>query len=306
MKMNISKIIKEEVKNLMEVRYLQPYKDIKNKTPLSDDETIVVYHGFNKLNDAQLAAKFGITGKERAKRIYSYEAGNNPNGLFVTIEFITAKQFSGGVIVEFATKVSNLEAPVWAGGGSYFVQGQYTKSFNSPEEREDQRNAHRDEQSKSEYDAISQSDRPELAYSLYEGSEKQALFIGDLNPNMIRAFWVNSELIDNRRHGGEWERLSTQEFGKRYVTDEKMKEKYVGSDKPRHSDEYYGKKNKILKPADDFNPDRLKKHFDSLKHFNYDEFVESYIINWDNYVMNAYFYPKQIEQIKKYYNITEK
>lgn len=299
----ITNIIKEELQNLFEVRYIKPFDDINNNIPLKDDEVIVVYHGFNKVNDAQIAAKFGFTGKERAKRIYSYESGNNPKGLFVTVDFNVAKNFTGGVIVEFATKVSDLEAPVWAGGGSYFVQGQYTKSFRDDDERQAQTQQHRDTQSKSEYDAISQSDRPELAYSIYENPERQALFIGDINPNMIKAFWVKDELINNRRHVGEWRRISREEFINKYATDEKMQTKYMGDDNPRHSDEYYRKSNKIFKPAEDFSVDKLKDYLKD-SYYDYDDFVKNMIIKWHNTAMNTYFYPKQIEQIKKIYNVT--
>ena len=289
---------------ISEVRYIQPYSDIENNIPLKDNETIVVYHGFNKFQEGLLVAKFGLSGKERAKRIYSYEYGNNPKGLFVTINFNTVKrEFAhGGVIMELATKVNNLESPVWVGGRSYYVQGEYTKSFNSPEEREQQRLLNRERDKQNEYPAIANSDRPELAYTLYENPEKQALYIGDLNPNMIRAFWVNEVLKNERRTNGPWVRMSRHEFLNKYYNDDNLKTKYTGKERSEYSEDYYNKENKIFKPADDFNINKLKKYLKD-NDYNYDNFVDYYIKDWDSYLINNMLYPKQIEQLKQYFNV---
>ena len=307
--MRLKKLIKEEIEKLYEVRYIQPYSDINNNIPILDDETIVVFHGFNNFDHALLTAKFGLSGKERAKRIYSYEAGNNPKGLFVSINFdLVERNFShGGAIIEFATKVSNLESPVWVGGRSYFVQGEYTRSFQNPEEREQQRLLNRERDSKNEYPAIANSDRPELAYNLYENSEKQALYIGDLNPNMIRAFWVNEILKDERRTNGQWVRMSRHEFLKKYYNDDNLMRNYStfrGTEK-RYSDDYYDKTSKIFLPAEDFSIDKLKNYL-AKEGYNYNNFIEYYIKNWDAELIQSMLYPKQIEQLKKYFNIDKK
>ena len=105
-----------------EVRYVNPMDS--KESPLSDSEVIRVYHGFNKFDDAEKVLKNGLSGKEKARRIYSYESGNNPYGLFVSVNFKVAKDFChSGVVIEFSTKVSDLDAPIWVGGRSYFVQG---------------------------------------------------------------------------------------------------------------------------------------------------------------------------------------
>ena len=75
--MKLKRLITEEIQNLFELRHITPYSDIENNISLKDDETIVVFHGFNKFEEGLLTAKFGLTGKEHAKRIYSYEAVNN-------------------------------------------------------------------------------------------------------------------------------------------------------------------------------------------------------------------------------------
>lgn len=304
--MKLNNIILEEIGKLFEVRHVN-FQDMFNDMPLKDDETIIVYHGFSDFNEALYAAKFGITGKERANRRFSYETVNNPNGLFVTVDFnVVKKDFAyNGVIMEFATKVSNLEAPIWAGGGSYFVQGDYTQGFNSPEEREQQRLLNREKELQSKYPAITQSDRPELAQTIYQNREQQALFIGDLNPNMIRGFWVNDKLRDEQKYGGRWINMSRNEFLRKYYNPEDIKiepNRFSDLTKKVYPERYNDKSNKIFMPAEDFNIDKLKKYLEK-QNYNYDNFVKYYIMNWDDYAMNTYFYPRQIEQIKKYFNI---
>jgi hypothetical protein len=203
---------------LNEVRYIDTtYPNINKETPILDNETIRVYHGFNRFEDVETVLKNGLSGKERARRIYSYESGNNPYGLFVTVDFdVVKRNFAhSGVIIEFSTKVSDLEAPVWVGGRSYFVQGEYTKSFKDMDEREQQRLINRQKAGESPYDYISKSDRPELADVIFDNPERQALYVGDLNPNMIKAVWYNEVLHKERRTNGEWVRLSRKQFIKK-------------------------------------------------------------------------------------------
>ena len=141
--MTIFDIIKQEVGlyHLCEdVRTFnsKDWESHSNENPIKETDKIRVYHGFSQFRNGLLAAKYGITGKERAKRVYSYESGNNPKGLFVTTDFKVAKEFSSGtpfVIVEFDTLYNNLESPTWVGGRGYYVQGEYTQSFKSGDER---------------------------------------------------------------------------------------------------------------------------------------------------------------------------
>jgi hypothetical protein len=126
---------------IKEVRVLNPDILLLTKEePLKDNDTIRVYHGFNDFDDAIIAVKYGLSGKEKARRIYSYEANNNPYGLFVTLDFEKAKDFShprkdGTVVVfELNVKVSDLEAPVWP-GGAFTTPGQYSQYWEDEEER---------------------------------------------------------------------------------------------------------------------------------------------------------------------------
>jgi hypothetical protein len=272
----------------------------KVEEPLKDSDTIRVYHGFNKNINALQAIEFGLTGKDKAKRIYSYESGNNPYGLFVSVDFDTAKKFSGGVIIEFQCKVSDLEAPVWK-GGRYFVQGDLTQSFEEGE-REEERMRKRDIHSKSKRDVISKSDRPELAETIFDNPERQALYIGDLNPNMIRAIWVNKILIRDRRINGDYERMNKREFLKEYG-DEIIK--YSNRD-------YTDAKQMLFKPNDDFDIDVA---IDTINHtyvrkggrmvkvpiskniqWSKEDLIDE--LENDPYMLNFLLYPKQIAQFK--------
>ena len=79
----------------------------ENLKPLKDSDTIIVYHGFYSNNDVKIALTKGLSGQEIARRVYSYESGNNPKGLFVSIDFnVVKRRFAGsGIIIEFATKI---------------------------------------------------------------------------------------------------------------------------------------------------------------------------------------------------------
>jgi hypothetical protein len=272
------------MKNIEEVRYLDTKAyNVPREKPLKDTETIRVYHGFYSYETALEVLKKGLSGKERARRIYSFESGNNPYGLFVTVDFESATKFaSSGIIIEFSTKVSDLEAPVWVGGRSYFVQGEYTKSFKDLDEREQQRLLNRQRAGESPYDSISKSDRPELAETLFDNAERQALYIGDLNPNMIKRVWYNETRHIKRLINGPWEKYSVKEF-------------------LNYKKENKGKKGKRIEfyPNDNFTIEKFSSFLDS------DEDLKIYldqIINYDldsDYTLKQYgFWPKQIKQLR--------
>src|SRR5690606_7798519 len=277
----LRKLINEELNSFLgEVKYINP-KDYENYEPIKDSDTIRVYHGFYSFNDVQKVLSTGLSGKEKARRIYSYESGNNPNGLFVSVDFKVASKFAtSGVVIEFSTKVSDLEAPIWVGGRSYFVQGEYTKSFKDLDEREQQRLINRQKAGESPYKFISKSDRPELAETIFDNPEKQALYIGDLNPNMIKYVWYNEQLHKNRRLDGEWKRLRRKDFIKRLNVDTTVK----------HGIGY--------KANDDFNFDELVYNFFDGDYNSRDlkDFVKNTL--QDTYRMRDIgFFPKQIKQI---------
>lgn len=270
--------------------------DLDKQEPLKDSDTIRVYHGFYSKNDVDEVLKSGLSGKDMAKRVYSYEAGNNPKGLFVSTNFNTVKKnfTSSGIIIEFTCNVSDLEAPVWA-GGRYFHQGEYAKSFRdwdwktvTSKEREEELLRRRELARKSEYAFIRDSDRPELAESLYNSSENQALFIGDLNPNMIKYVWYKDK---NGRHDDSYQKYTRKDFILKFKIDTDLGEY-------KH---YY--------PNDEFTIDDFIKRVESkesaeakskypggrfqayLKHYLDDD-------NCNEYELRQHgFFPKQIKEI---------
>lgn len=284
---NIRKIVRSTIlESLDEVRHINSrWPAYNNEKPIKDTETIKVYHGFNKFEDVANVLKIGLSGQERAKRIYSYEYGNNPKGLFVSVDFdvVTRSGFAhSGVIIEFNARVSDLEAPVWVGGRSYFVPGEYTKSFKDADEREQQRLVNRAKESNSDLERIAKSDRPELAATIFENGEKQALFIGNLNPNMINSVWYNEILHKQRRTNGSWERMSRKEFIRKLGVDTKRGD------------------NQLFLPNDDFSMEKMIKKYWPNPEDNWDlkSFIKRFPNFGDDRLQQMGFFPKQIQQMK--------
>jgi GNAT superfamily N-acetyltransferase len=279
-----------------DVRTLNMYRD---KTPINDNEKIRVYHGFGGYakSSALKSIRYGLSGQERADRAYSYEWVNNPKGLFVTIDFkVAERQFAGsGVIIEFDTMVSNLEAPVWKGQDSFFVPGQYTDGFKDDEERKAeqlrkrQQYKDKDPEGNDKYgmnQRISKSDRPELAQSLFNGGEQQALFIGNLDPNNIKYVWFHEGRFFRNNTRGEWTRMTRIEFLK------KMKDELS-----QKNDTLQKGADKLFRPNEDFTIDKLTTILNS-KGYDVQDFLKYY--GRDSQYLNTYFYPKQIQQLTKY------
>lgn len=182
--------------------------EYNGQEPIKNGEKIRVFHGCELKTACQIAIE-GTSGKTYHPRQYSYESGMNPLGIFVTTDFEVAKKFgvsnTGMCIIEFTADTNDLEAPVWNGQGTYFGQGTNPMPFKNAEERNAQKMQYRkDAQSLEDDDYyvggkkhdismghIRNSDKPELANSIFRNNEHQALFMGDLNPNMIKRIWVN-------------------------------------------------------------------------------------------------------------------
>jgi len=194
--------------------------------PIQQGEQFRVFHGFRDFADALNIAKYGTSGKLRTPRVYSYESENNPKGLFVSLDMKkVAAEFAGGyshgVVMEFVANESDLEPPTWP-GGSYTVQGQMAPYFyqdprgarigRAAKKKEDEEQARQ-----SQFPAVSQSNRPGLAHTLF-GSEMQALFVGDLNPESITRFWIQEPEggRDYRQTTSEWKPLTREEFLQRF------------------------------------------------------------------------------------------
>jgi hypothetical protein len=302
MKGFIKTLLREELLN--EVRVLNPYiTKLYNEEGLKDSDTIRVYHGFNNYEYAVTAAKFGLSGKEKAKRIYSYESNNNPYGLFITLDLDTAKKFTYPtgdkgicVIFELNVKVSDLEAPVWP-SGSYTVQGQMAKYWKDDEDRYKNGTLVAREVAKKEYSDskfVMNADRPELAATLV-GNERQALFIGDINPNMIKNIWYG----EGGKHGyspKNYERISIKEFLNKFKNFKPEKNVYGGMSNTEQ--DFHDKKNMLFKPNDDFSMEKLDKYLND-NNSGYNNGVEFIKILGKYNEINRYFWPKQINQMKQ-------
>ena len=250
--------------------------------------------------DAAIATKYGLSGKVKAKRIYSPESNNNPKGLFVSPSFNIAKRFATcGVVIEFNVKVGQLEAPVWP-KGSYTIQGQMASYFKDDEEREKKRSEMRDVHKASNDKNVAKSDRPELSATLAKMAETQALYVGDLNPNMIRAVWYNETLHKNNRINGPWDRITVKDFYK--LVPEKTF-KYT-DDYHNHyvADKIRGVESKVSKPNDDLDDKLLKALADDYD-ISVDELIKilKKAIEYESGEIEAFLWPKQIKQFKDKY-----
>lgn len=293
---------KNLIESILETRVINPYKDFE---PLLDTDKIRVYHGISSHSTGYVydILTRGLSGQVPAGRIYSYEHGNNPKGVFVTINFETAKRnFSGsGVILEFDTIVKNLEAPVWKGQDSYFVQGQYTQSFKDEEERQEEilrkREMYRNIDPEQGYtkERIKKSDRPELAQTLFFNAERQALFVGNLNPNEIKNVWFNEGLFFDRRHGKPWVKYSRKDLLRKFG-DEFKKNKREDT----HPQRSYS--NKLFNPNDDLTYDKFINALirkDYLQNKNDIERIKYIVDTMKKYHLHDWFWPKQIKQFLK-------
>lgn len=179
---------------------------IKTESPLLDSEVVTVYHGIAYLHDVFNILQNGVDGTVPVPRKDKYENLENPKGLFVTPSLKTAAYFAySGYIIEFNTKVSNLEAPLW----------NKTDDDDVVNNREGMRLALREKNSQVRELFISQADRPELAATFSRRIEPQALFIGKLAPNQIKAIWYDPSKDLSQPNAGSdspegWNRISRQ------------------------------------------------------------------------------------------------
>lgn len=225
---------------------LPPGKSPEERPTLKTNDVIRVFHGFRDLEDAIAACRYGLSGKSRVGRVYSYEADNNPTGLFVTTDPKKASEF-GAWIIEFHANMNELEAPVWP-SGSYTVQGQMAQYFgNSKGKREEERINARQRAVDRNIPPISQSERPELANTLLGFGESQALFIGHLNPNRIIRVWLRNN------QNGQLSNTSREEF---------LKNNNAHEFHPNKSNrEAYLASSRIFRVDEEFDPKKFVQSF---------------------------------------------
>lgn len=290
-------------KNLMDVYYKQE--------PIKNGESIRVFHGCN-LETAINACINGLSGQVRVPRKYSYENCMNPKGLFVTTDFNVAKDFAYDVntmvIIEFTANSNDLDTPVWNDSYSYFGQGSNPKPFSNREEREKQKQAYKDAAKNSEYSYVRDSDNPAMAERIFSNNEHQALFVGNLNPNQIKRFWVN------KNGDRTYIPLSRKDF---YLKFGNSEVKY--NDYSKTYSKIY--KEKAFLPNEDFTSIEdmvrrdLENHFQRIpsarKRINAEERIKEDTIDYENalkdaletknydilYDFESFLYPKQMKQL---------
>ena len=297
--------IKEEEERIYEVRYVKTYDD--NQQPIMNNEVLRVFHGFDNIEDAVLIAQYGTSGKFRHPRKFSYENGMNPNGLFVTTDFnVAADSFSYGrvrVVIEFSARVTDLDTPVWNNNYSHFGQDSNPKPFRNRDEREAQKQRYQDNAANSEYDYIRNSDNKAMAQNIFHNTEHQALFVGDLNPNMIKRFWV----YDTSYNDKGWDKLSRGEFLKRYSNTEIQPNKYQFHNFPddkifRPNDDVINFDNLFVKWAEQTNAENAKFNRDPKFNKTPEQLKQdsSYIFDKDRpnlMAISSLLWPKQIIQL---------
>ena len=275
----IRECIREALKEIIdEVRYIDTkyekyngkvqknnWTDEYNQEPIKNGEKIRVFHGCELQTACQIAIE-GTSGKTYHPRQYSYESGMNPLGIFVTTDFEVAKKFgasnTGMCIIEFTADTNDLEAPVWNGQGTYFGQGTNPMPFNNADERKSQKMQYRKDAQNLEDDDyyvdgkkhnlsmshVRNSDKPELANSIFRNNEHQALFMGDLNPNMIKRIWVNLPGDNGYVHtSNAYRPMSVREFLKTFGNKE-----WIDYDYGRNR-KYKIKKTRLFDPAENVN-----------------------------------------------------
>jgi len=278
------------------------YKVLEQQEPFEEDDILRVYHAFRDMNDAIMTTKHGLSGQSATSRVYSYESNNNPKGLFVTTDFNTSKDFtSHGAIIEFQCKFSELEIPVWPGGG-YTVQGQmaeYWEWDKLDEQRQEAILKQREKAKESEYPAVANSSRPELAEMLMSPREYQALFIGDLNANRIDWVWVRDSQQDYARIDDPWKEMSTETFLETY---EYQKQKAFSGEE-RMSDQHMDIERKIYMPEDNFDPTTFLQKLSEDHGYSAQELMDI-IKGWSlgdavDY-LKAYIWPKQENSLQQW------
>jgi hypothetical protein len=264
------------------------YKILEKEEPFQENDPIRVYHAFRSMDDAIIAAQHGISGQDPAQRVYSYEANNNPKGLFVTTNFNTAKDFTTwGAIMEFDCKFSELEIPVWPGGG-YTVQGgmsEYWDWDKLDKQRQQAILQQREKSKQSEYPAIANSSRPELAEMLMSPGEYQALFVGHLNPNRISKFWIQQR-DGQPKINDPWISMSPEEF---------LKQNQYGG-KSGSEDRHRDIKGRVFAPEDEFDPTTFVQNLAQHSGQSVESLMET-INMWDTEekvnILSEYIWPKQ-------------
>jgi len=166
-----------EQDNLKEVNYLNPNKFGEPKKNIINGKTIRVFHGIDRIGTLENILKNGLSGNQKIKRINSNDTASN-NGLFITIDFDLAKRYAAsGNVIEFTTNIEDLSPVSDGASGTYNYETAYD--------------------------------------NLLSPTKSEALYFGDLNPNMIKYIWR----YDDKNY--TWNRYNRKEFIEKYNIDTK-------------------------------------------------------------------------------------
>ena len=110
----------------------------------------------------------------------------------------------------------------------FIGQGSNPQPFKNRYEREKQKQEYQKVSMNSEDEYVRKSDNPAMADRIFNNVEHQALFIGNLNPNQIKRFWV-------KKNGGSesYKPLSRKEFLKLYGNKEFVLNHYKPNEKSK-------------------------------------------------------------------------
>lgn len=286
------------------------------QNPIKNNEKIRVFHGCSMETALEICTK-GTSGKVYHPRTYTYETGMNPLGIFVTVKFEVAKNFGHNsndmCILEFTVNSSDLETPVWNGKDSYFVQGENPMPFNNSKERKTQKAKYdndalniKDDKYYDiikngditiDYSHIRNSDKPAMANNIFNNIEHQALFMGDLNPNMVKYVWVR------KRNENQYVRYTEKDFLLKFKQKEKKKIgrfANVGMKAFRPNEDVNSFDDAIQKIAMHRNIDVNKV----LKNFKEHDVFDDPYRPWAVRFIQLTFWPKQIIQLfgRDYFN----
>ena len=312
-------------KLLNEVRYIdtsalrkKDHMQIYNQEPIKNGESIRVFHGCD-LETALNVAINGLSGQIKVPRTYSYENGMNPKGLFVSTDFKKAQYFSYDtdtmVILEFTVKSDDLDTPVWNDSFGYFGQGSNPQPFRDKAERDAQKEKYQEYSRNSDDSYVRNSDNPAMAERIFNNVEHQALFVGNLNPNQVKRFWVKKNGVDK-----SFRPLNRVQFLKQYSNKE-FQEYTNNGYKPykvRRDSNYPYLPNEDFVSFEDFakreldlfysDKPKLRQRYDDEQYAlkvqqeadKYKKYFEDAVMNDDYYSLRHFssmLYPKQMKQL---------
>jgi hypothetical protein len=233
---SIKTILRE---HLNEVEYLKPNRSGETKKDNSiTGSTIRVFFGIelNGLIDKILTV--GLSGNEKIKRVNSNDTAED-TGLFVTIDFELAKRYArSGIIVEFTANINELHPVKDGASGTYNY--------------------------KSGYD------------NLLSPTKSEALYRGELNPNMIKYIWGYNNKTD------KWNRYNRKQFIEKLNINTKRK--------PFQT----------FLPNDDFDIDKIIKFYGgNTESADFKSIINRLNTLPENQLNKLFLFPKQIKQVLK-------